>query len=72
MPAHFYSPVPQAKAPPDELWTRSREMPGVDANVKKQLALLATLARCFRKEYEAFPARKPSGSPPHTYYSSNG
>lgn len=72
MPAHFYSPVPQAKALPADLWTRSREMPGVDANVKKQLALLATLARRFRKEYEAFPARKPAGSPPHTYYSSNG
>jgi len=72
MPAHFYSPVPQAKGLPADLWTRDRDMPGVEANVKKQLALLATLARRFRREYEAFPARKPAGSPPHTYYLSNG
>ncbi|MGH9717196.1 MAG: class I SAM-dependent methyltransferase [Candidatus Acidiferrales bacterium] len=72
MPAHFYSPVPEAKALPADFWTRRREAPGVEVNVKKQLTLLATLARRFRKEYEAFPARKPPGSPPHTYYSSNG
>jgi Methyltransferase domain len=72
LPVHFYSPVPQTKALPADLWTRHREMPGVDANVTKQLELLASLARRFRNEYEALPARKPAGSPPHTYYSTNG
>jgi Methyltransferase domain len=71
-PVHFYSPVPQLKTLPADIWSRCPEMPGVRANAKKQLVLLATLARRFRKEYEAFPARKPPGSPAHTYYSSNG
>jgi hypothetical protein len=72
LPVHFYSPVPQTKSLPAEIWTRCSEMPGVRANAQKQLGLLATLARRFRKEYEAIPARKPEGSPPHTYFSSNG
>jgi predicted O-methyltransferase YrrM len=71
-PVHFYSPVPEAKALPAETWSRRPEMPGVRANTQKQLALLSTLARRFRKEYEAIPARKPEGAPPHTYFSSNG
>ncbi|MGH9738669.1 MAG: class I SAM-dependent methyltransferase [Candidatus Acidiferrales bacterium] len=72
LPIHFYSPVPRTKTLPPETWSRYGEMPGVRTNVKKQLVLLATLARRFRKEYEAFPARKPEGSAPYTYYSSNG
>jgi Methyltransferase domain len=72
MPVHFYSPVPEAKALPAETWSRCPEMPGVEENVQSQLKLLATLARRFRKEYEAFPARRPAGAPPYTYYSSNG
>ncbi len=72
LPVHFYSPVPATKTLPAETWSRCAEMPGVRTNIKKQLVLLATLARRFRKEYERFPARKPEGSPPHTYYSSNG
>lgn len=72
LPAHYYSPVPQTKSLPGDTWTRCSELPGVRANAQKQLALLATLARRFRKEYQAIPARKPEGSPPYTYYSSNG
>ncbi|MGA9884761.1 MAG: class I SAM-dependent methyltransferase [Candidatus Acidiferrales bacterium] len=72
LPVHFYSPVPATKTLPPETWSRCAEMPGVRTNIKKQLVLLATLARRFRKEYEAFPGRKPEGSAPHTYYSSNG
>jgi hypothetical protein len=72
LPLHFYSPVPHTKSLPAETWTRCSEMPGVRTNARKQLALLATLARRFRKEYEAIPARRPEGSPPYTYFSSNG
>lgn len=72
LPAHYYSPAPQTKSLPADTWTRCSEMPGVRPNAQKQLALLATLARRFRKEYEAIPARKPEGSPPYTYFSSNG
>jgi predicted O-methyltransferase YrrM len=71
-PVHFYSPVPEATALPAETWSRCSQMPGVDMNDQRQLALLATLSRRFRKEYEAIPARRPEGAPPYTYYSSNG
>src|SRR5215212_5609311 len=40
MPVSFYSPIPDTRALPPEVWSQRSAMPGIDLNDKVQLALL--------------------------------
>ncbi len=72
LPVHFYSPVPAVAQFDTTLWSRCSELPGLAMNDQEQLRLLRVFGSQFRSEYEKFPRQKPLGSPPHTFYLSNG
>ena len=71
LPIHFYGPVPDVRALPQEFWSQPSEWPGIRAHAGKQIELLASFASRFRPEYEAIPIEKPEGSPPYQYYAHN-
>lgn len=52
---HRFSPIPDTRTLPDELWTRPSELPGVDVNVAGQLGLLQEFS-AFQHEYDEFPS----------------
>jgi len=52
---HFYSPIPDTRALPAELWDRRSELPSLSLNLDAQVALADELGRKFRSEFETFP-----------------
>ena len=54
-PVHYYSPIPNVSALPDEIWKRPSRLIGVDLNERSQLAFLDEVCSRFRPEYGAFP-----------------
>ena len=62
LPNYFYSPVPDTRTLPDELWTRQGELPGVDLREQAQVALLTELAAAYSEEFNALP-RHPGPAP---------
>jgi hypothetical protein len=54
-PVHFYSPIPDTRTLPEELWEHRSQVVGIELNVKSQLALLRDAFPVFRDEYDRFP-----------------
>jgi Methyltransferase domain len=53
-PVHFNQPIPDTRSLPETLWSRPRELVGIDMNEPAQLDLLRSFPM-FRPEYERFP-----------------
>ena len=49
---HYSTPIPDTRELKDELWTRESELPGLDMNEEKQLALLEELSSRYKIEYD--------------------
>jgi hypothetical protein len=62
-PLNFYSPLPNTKELPDELWTRKADAPGINWNETAQLHLLEQFSEHYHQEYQLFPRTKPVGKP---------
>jgi predicted O-methyltransferase YrrM len=60
-PVHYYQPVPDTRALPEDLWERRSPMTGVDLQVGEQPRWLERIAT-HREEYDALPAG-PTGDP---------
>ena len=54
-PVHFNQPIPDTQSLPETLWSRPRELVGIDMNESAQLDLLRSFPM-FRPEYERFPS----------------
>src|SRR5256885_1283779 len=67
-PVHFYQPIPDTRALPEQLWERRSELAGVDMREEEQLALLERLV-AFREEYDAF---RSAGEGPDAFRLANG
>ncbi len=67
-PVHFYSPIPDTRALPDELWQKASDLPGVEMNEAGQLDRLRGFLR-FREEYDRFPAAPTAV--PHEFHFAN-
>jgi GT2 family glycosyltransferase len=67
---HYYSPIPDLRTLPDDLWNRESELPGLDLNDAVQLHLVGEVFPRFRDEYDTFP-KAPTGQP-FEYHLSNG
>jgi Methyltransferase domain len=64
-PVHFYSPIPDTAALPDDLWSRESDIAGVDMNDAAQLKLIDTFLR-FQDEYNDL-AQEPTDAPDRFY-----
>jgi len=54
-PVHFYQPIPDTRALPDELWAKDSELVGVEMNEEVQLDLLCNVFPRFQAEYNDLP-----------------
>ena len=63
-----FSPVPDTRTLPDELWARHSEMAGVDINDAGQLRLLREFS-AFQHEYDEFPSAPTSRA--HEFHFNN-
>lgn len=63
LPAHFYSPVPDAQALPERVWAPSERLVGIDLAVEEQLDRLAAFEEQYASEYQAFPLQSTPGRP---------
>lgn len=70
LPAHFYSPVPDARALPESVWEPSDGLVGFDLDVDGQLGRLASFQQRFAAEYQAFAAERTPDRP--GFHLSNG
>lgn len=52
---HFYSPIPDTRELPEELWGRESQLVGIEMNEDSQLHLLRNVFAQFRQEYMHFP-----------------
>jgi hypothetical protein len=59
-PNHFYGPVPDTRAFPPSMWSKTSELVGIDLRVDEQLAVIEDFRSNFSAEYEALP-RTPTG-----------
>jgi hypothetical protein len=62
---HFYSPIPDLKAIPAEVWTNESELPAVDFDVEAGLAFVTRELAEYIAEYA--PPRQPTGDPRDFY-----
>ena len=62
-PLSFYSPIPDTKSLPDELWVKKSDCLGIDWNEDAQLQLLKDLSMQYKKEYSLFPEGEQVGQP---------
>ena len=53
-PVHFNQPIPDTRSLPETLWSRPRELPGINMNTPAQINLLQRFPT-FLAEYERFP-----------------
>jgi predicted O-methyltransferase YrrM len=60
-PVHFYQPIPDTQALPDNLWSQPTELVGINMNDRVQLDLLQNHFTKLREEYRNFPAEPPPG-----------
>jgi hypothetical protein len=67
---HFYSPIPDTRTLKEELWSKISDLPGVNINEQKQLALLSSFADTYKIEYDRLPQNDTAVS--HEYYVNNG
>jgi predicted O-methyltransferase YrrM len=51
LPVHYYSPIPDTRALPDELWSNLRSPSGIDLKVDSALAWLKRLSQTYGQEY---------------------
>ncbi len=66
-PVHFYEPVPDTRALPPELWSRTSDLVGVDLAEPRQLQLLAEFRASLKSECDALPL-EPTGNPRDFHY----
>jgi predicted O-methyltransferase YrrM len=62
---HFYSPIPDTRSLPAELWERRSALAGIDFDLERQVELAESLAR-FGEEFKQFPVES-DGHPQHFY-----
>src|SRR5689334_5650259 len=55
LPVHYYSPIPDTRRLPDDLWTRVRPPAGFDLNIDGAFAYLKELSSNYSHEYNKFP-----------------
>src|SRR5262245_34414493 len=67
---HFYSPIPDTRTLPSELWDRRSKTPGVDMRLDSQTQLATELGLRYRSEFAEFPFET-DGDPQH-FYLDNG
>lgn len=67
---HFYSPIPDTRNLPSDIWERRSEIPGVDLQLERQVGLAEDLGHRFRAEFEEFPLES-DGNPQHFYLHNN-
>lgn len=63
LPAHFYSPVPDARALPERVWLPAGDLVGIDLAVDEQLDRLESFRLRFASEYRPFPLAPATGRP---------
>jgi predicted O-methyltransferase YrrM len=66
---HFYQPIPDTRSLAESTWSKISELPGIEMNEAKQLALLAEFETRFKDEYAAFAQNKTSD--PEEYFLNN-
>ena len=67
---HYYSPIPDTRQLPDELWQRESALVGIEMNEAGQLRLLRDVFPRFAGEYSRFPLEP--ADDPHLFYFNNG
>src|SRR3974390_1902930 len=68
MPVHYYSPIPDTQALPDDIWHGERQLPSVQLNLPFAIESLDKLMQKFGPECSAF-AKQPGH--PHQYFTDN-
>lgn len=69
LPVHFYTPIPDTSALPQALWEGTSDVPGVNLDIPRAMALFRTIVEPYRSEFEQFPWEKPDG--PAQFYLRN-
>ncbi len=69
LPINYEDPIPDTRKIKEETWQNQSELIGIDINEQKQIELLSTFSRNFKREYETFPKNKTET--PHQYYTDN-
>ena len=70
-PNHFYEHVPNISTLREDLWNKHSELPGIEMNESKQLALLSEFADKFKNEYDQLPLDETLIKQPYEYYIKN-
>lgn len=72
LPIHYYSPIPDTREliKNEELWSKEKDLKGIDFNVEEQQQLLSQIAHSYYEEYIEFPKEKTND--PQQYYLNNG
>lgn len=70
LPVHYYSPIPDTRELPDELWQQKRTPLSFDLNEESAFDLLERLNEMYAREYNKFPI-VPDGSTPEFYLSNS-
>jgi Methyltransferase domain len=70
---HFYSPIPEVRSLPTNLWTQNSELIGLDLNESGQIELLSAFSK-FKNDYGHFQVEKPvnNAHAPYIYFTENG
>lgn len=68
-PNHYYSPIPDTRDLPPELWTKQSELVGLNLNEAGQLKLLNELVIKYKAEYDTLPLNQTVQ--PTEYYINN-
>lgn len=69
LPAHFYTPIPDGREIPENLWEERSDLPGIELHIEEGLGLLERFAENYRLEYDTLPYDKPVE--PQRFYLSN-
>src|SRR3954464_8630740 len=67
---HFYSPIPDTRTLPSQLWNRRSTLPALDLRLNDQVALGEELGAKYRAEFERFPSAS-NGDPQRFYMMNN-
>jgi hypothetical protein len=68
VPVHYYSPIPDTRALPDELWAHFRVPRGFDLRIDPALGWLKQLNERYGEEYKKLPKECVD---PRNYYLNN-
>lgn len=69
LPVHYYSPIPNTRELPDELWQRKRIPLAFDLNEESAFDLLERFNKVYAREYKTLPSVFEGGTP--KFYLSN-